>query len=488
VGYTDSGTVTQCCWDTQSSGQGKSAGGTGLTTAQMQDIRTYLDAGWDWVGEMENGTQEVWQMPPGGGYPVVAAFNGYRPPQLKGSGTLDDPYLISSAADLGAVVHYSTRDHYRLTASIDLSGIRWGMAVMPSFAGTFDGNGHTISHLTIRGGDFLGLFGHLNSGAEVKNLGLVDANVTSSGSFIGGLVGENQYGIVTQCHSTGVVRGGGQYVGGLVGENQYGTVTQCYSTGAVSGGSTVGGLVGRNEEGDITASHSSATVTGDSFVGGLVAWNSGSIAGCSSTGTVKGGGEIGGLVGRNEEGSKITASYSSATVSGGDSVGGLLGYNSEGEVDQCYSTGAVSGTQRVGGLVGSNYDSITNCYSTGAVNGEDEVGGLVGFNGEDGGIARSYSIGRVTAGHGGGGLVGWDSEDADAPERCLWDIETSGRTTSRGGTGKTTAEMQTAKTFLDAGWDFVGETANGTEDIWWIDEGKDYPRLWWEAGDEASQF
>ena len=40
--------------------------------------------------------------------------------------------------------------------------------------------------------------------------------------------------------------------------------------------------------------------------------------------------------------------------------------------------------------------------------------------------------------------------------------------------------MQTAKMFLDAGWDFVGETANGTEDIWWILEGKDYPRLWWE--------
>ena len=33
---------------------------------------------------------------------------------------------------------------------------------------------------------------------------------------------------------------------------------------------------------------------------------------------------------------------------------------------------------------------------------------------------------------------------------------------------------------LDTGWDFVGETANGTKDIWWIDEGKDYPRLWWE--------
>jgi len=64
--------------------------------------------------------------------------------------------------------------------------------------------------------------------------------------------------------------------------------------------------------------------------------------------------------------------------------------------------------------------------------------------------------------------------------QSLWDTKTSGQTTSAGGTGKTTAEMQTAKTFLEAGRDFVGETENGTEDMWWILEGKDYPRLWWE--------
>jgi hypothetical protein len=40
--------------------------------------------------------------------------------------------------------------------------------------------------------------------------------------------------------------------------------------------------------------------------------------------------------------------------------------------------------------------------------------------------------------------------------------------------------MQMASTFLEAGWDFVGETKNGTEDIWWIFEGRDYPRFWWE--------
>jgi hypothetical protein len=40
---------------------------------------------------------------------------------------------------------------------------------------------------------------------------------------------------------------------------------------------------------------------------------------------------------------------------------------------------------------------------------------------------------------------------------------------------------ETAITLLNIGWDFIDETENGTEDIWWInDEGQDYPRLWWE--------
>ena len=97
---------------------------------------------------------------------------------------------------------------------------------------------------------------------------------------------------------------------------------------------------------------------------------------------------------------------------------------------------------------------ITASYSTGAVVGEEDVGGLVGSN-----LGTSYK-GSITMSY--------------------WDTQASGQTTSVGGIGKTTAEMQTARTFLDAGWDFVGETANGIEDTWWILEGQAYPRLWWE--------
>ncbi|MCL5281847.1 MAG: hypothetical protein M1376_18275 [Planctomycetes bacterium] len=60
-------------------------------------------------------------------------------------------------------------------------------------------------------------------------------------------------------------------------------------------------------------------------------------------------------------------------------------------------------------------------------------------------------------------------------------LSAPGQMASAGGMGKTTTEMQRAQTFLVAGWEFVDEVTNGAEDLWWIDEGKDYPRLWWEA-------
>jgi hypothetical protein len=101
--------------------------------------------------------------------------------------------------------------------------------------------------------------------------------------------------------------------------------------------------------------------------------------------------------------------------------------------------------------VGFNGVLIINCYSTGGVSGTTYVGGLVGQKGFAGTVLNSF-----------------------------WDIQTSSWATSDGGTGKSTVEMQMASTFLNAGWDFTDETENGTEDIWWILEGQDYPRLWWE--------
>jgi hypothetical protein len=65
-------------------------------------------------------------------------------------------------------------------------------------------------------------------------------------------------------------------------------------------------------------------------------------------------------------------------------------------------------------------------------------------------------------------------------------VETSGQTTSNGGTGLTTAEMMTLSTFTSAGWDFVNETDNGPNDIWFIREAKEYPRFVWENNQPAA--
>jgi hypothetical protein len=429
------GFVTDCLWDTQTSGQAMSDGGIGKTTAEMQDINTFLNAGWDFVDEVLNGTCDYWQISPGD-YPRLRCHAGDGPVMPEGLGTAEQPYLIRDARDLGTV-WFEPMAHYRLEASVDLSGINWSMAVIPCFGGTFDGNGYVISNLHIQGAGYLGLFGQLGSTASVSNLDLEAVAVNGVGPRVGGLVGTNgsynrEGGVLTNCSSTGVVSvisATAGSVGGLVGANN-GTVTRCCSTCAVSGNSSVGGLVGGNN-GSITASY--------------------------STGAISGGNSVGGLVGMSSDGS-ITECYSNGSVSGTyyhASAGGLVGANYRGAVTQCYSAGTVSGTYQVGGLVGVNWwGTVTQCYSTGSVSGTGQslwnVGGLVGDTYESSMIA------------------------------CFWDTETSGQTTSHGGTGKTTAEMQTASTFLDVGWDFVGETANGSEDIWKIMEGLGYPRLSWQ--------
>lgn len=118
---------------------------------------------------------------------------------------------------------------------------------------------------------------------------------------------------------------------------------------------------------------------------------------------------------------------------------------------------------------------IINSYSTAAVTtttsaakGNGYAGGLVGLN-STGTIKTSYSTGPVSHANiwGVGGLVGYDHHDNGAFEGNYWDVETSGMTTSKGADPMTTTEMKQQATYQ--GWDF--------DDVWSIDEGKDYPDL-----------
>jgi len=199
-----------------------------------------------------------------------------------------------------------------------------------------------------------------------------------------------------------------------------------------------------------------------SNIGILAGENQGNVSRCDTTGVVAGDWNVGGLVGLNEH--VVTESYSTSAVRGRQDVGGLVGHNAGGDLWHCYGTGQVEGQLSVGGVVGRN--GIWTDPSGG-----QSIGGQ---------IVNSYFAGLVVADEAAGGLVG-RSDVESGVVGSFWDVETSGESTSDGGTGLTTSEMQTASTFLEAGWDFMDETANGTEDIWWILEGQDYPRLWWEA-------
>ena len=245
--------------------------------------------------------------------------------------------------------------------------------------------------------NFTGIFD--GNDCTISNFSLTSTREENTGLF--GSVGGN-------INNLGLLRPNifaqGRNVGSLIGFLNHGIITNCYARDVVvSGGANIGGLIGLN---------------------------TGRITKCWSTGSVSGDGNVGGLTGLTDDGT-LKTSYSRANVSGNRNVGGLVGKTADetSEVTNCYATGSVEGSinsVNVGGLVGQVEQGNTyKCYSTGSVSGSQYVGGLVG---------RTRVLGRVT--------------------RSFWDTETSGQTTSAGGTGKTTEQMQKMNTFLSTGWDF----------------------------------
>jgi hypothetical protein len=386
------------------------------------------------------------------------------------------------------------------------------------FTGNFDGQGYEIQNLFINrlDEDDVGLFSALEQSGVIKNIGVTNATVigqdrvgglvganwdggTVSNSYysgsvtgsshhyhVGGLLGGNE-GTVTNSHSTGSVTGG-EWMGGLVGTN-VGTVSDSYSSSSVTGnGDLIGGLGGVNV-GTVNNSYSTGNVTGHLGVGGLVGANGygdpGTVSNSYSTGSVTGESYVGGLVGGNTEESTVSNSYSTGSVAGNLSVGGLVGGNEGGVVTDSYSISNVTGLDNVGGLVGwTEEGDVNNSYSTGSVTGESYVGGLVGWN-EVCDVTNSYSTGNVTGdGEYIGGLVGYNGySNGGTVSNSFWDVETSGQSTSAGGTGKTTAQMQDITTFSGASWDIIGVADYDTRNpsyIWNIVNTETYPFLSWQ--------
>ena len=231
------------------------------------------------------------------------------------------------------------------------------------YAGTFDGQGHTVSGLYFNDEhtDYVGLFGYINS--TVQNVGVIDSYFRGSIN-VGGVCGYSNVGTITSCYNTGTVNGT-TYVGGVCGYNNFeGTITSCYNTGTVTGTARVGGVCGDNNfEGTIISCYNKGTVSGRDEVGGVCGYShGGTITNCYNTGTVSGSRYVGGVCGYND-GHTITGCYNTGTVKGdANYVGGVCGTNA-GTITSCYNTGAVSGKSNVGGVCGcNNFGAITNCY------------------------------------------------------------------------------------------------------------------------------
>lgn len=147
---------------------------------------------------------------------------------------------------------------------------------------------------------------------------------------------------------------------------------------------------------------------------------------------------------------------------------GLVGENN-GHIERCSSTGHVTGNNWSGGLVGDNRTTIIDSYARVNVDSIGSPGGLVGVHYGPGPptVARCYASGSVEGGPG-GGLVGSILGSNPIVNDSFWDTDSTGQSSSWGGTGRTTAQMKQLSTY-DPPWDFVK--------LWAIFEGVDYPVL-----------
>ena len=270
----------------------------------------------------------------------------------KDKGYTDDGqgnYTVTSAEGLKNIAKLVNEEwklgiNITLTADIDLKGIDWtpiGKDDNKAYTGTFDGNGKTITGLTVTGSDqYAGLFGYIGSGGTVKNVVLEGVQIESD-------------------NSSG-------YAGGVAGDS-WGTIENCSVSGSVSGTTFAGGVVGSQRGGSITGCNSSATVKGVIFAGGIA--------------------------GETNSGASLTGCYATRDVTvendgtNNSHAGGVVGYNGGGTLTACYATGSVtgsgSGTIYVGGVTGSNnFGILTACYHAKRnINGPNgTTGGVVGRN------------------------------------------------------------------------------------------------------------
>ncbi|MHC4757535.1 MAG: GLUG motif-containing protein [Planctomycetota bacterium] len=361
-----------------------------------------------------------------------------------GNGSAEYPYRIDTPADLDEIglTPADWDANFVMVNDIDLSSFSAAefsiIGIYPTdpFTGIFDGNDRTISNFNyeVTGVHQIGLFSYIDSNdALIKNLTLSNPSVTASTS---------------------------DYVGSLVGMFEQGSLLNCLCLGgSVTADDQAGGLAGR---------------AGDNTI----------ISNCSSDTSVNGDFNIAGLVGENR--GLISKCLSSADVSGNTSVGGIAGINN-GSVSRCFAIGTPSGLFNVGGLVGNDLMIVSDSFTAGTVTGSNRVGGLIGRQSSfdiSEKTENCYSVAIVDcSGTSTGALIGFENNPDSTFIACFWsstinpDLNGIGNASEPNVIGIPADEMRDKNTFLDAGWDFTGETNNGSEDIWSIQPNQSYPFL-----------
>lgn len=339
----------------------------------------------------------------------------------------DTPIEIDSADKLAKIGAdgYPLNGSYVLTANINLeASAETPWTAIGNFTGTFDGAGYKISGLYLNAGNLgpadqgLGLFTMVGEGGTVKNLaveGIIDCSKRQLDRPIGGIVGKNNGGTISNCTSiVGITASVDSNVGGIVGSSDSGTIVDCHNTGCINVTCSnsdigIGGIVGKTSNGTVKTCENTGNVTVDHYctgTGGIVGYAvSGSkVSNCRNSGSIDGNeSKTGGIVGENY--GAVLKCYNTGDVCSDGTAGGIAGRNvsenggSGSTVENCYNIGDVSGSGDVGGVVGHNNNSndyistVKNCYNTGKVTGTGNLGGAVGRI-ETGDVSDCYYLGQ----------------------------------------------------------------------------------------------
>ncbi len=232
------------------------------------------------------------------------------------------------------------------------------------------------------------------------------------------------------------------------------------------------GMFGAVEDGAIirNITLTNLSITANRGAGGIAAVLSENslLVNCHVTGEITCTGTVpndyaGGLVGYNDLSNIHNSSFRGKVTANNNYVGGLAGYNFNGSIYNSYSISDVSGRSYIGGFIGYNRGSIKNSFSRGTVSGDsDYIGGFIGNN-AGASIEDSYSAVEIDVSYVAptvGGFIG--SMTSGEIDDSYWDTELAGILASAGGIGRTTEQMTypyDGDTY--AGWDF--------EDFWVVD-------------------